>query len=266
MLQGNLTKLDNDFITIWSNYVLYREIDKEALRKLAEMGQINAVQSYYLFFNERNTKVDEIANGYKGINPDENFAKTNKLRLDRVDDIARANKILVELANVQEEIVDLQRQYDNTLFVQTEERLKLERQADKKFEERKELETEFYNIPFIKMKKECVGQYWQIGLETKNPLFCERAVELQASMPLANIQDLKKCVKITRKGLMKHYKKDMDNVGVQFALAKNLIMFRASDKEKEFANNLLKNLSKRELSQEVQKYDKNHTIIADEKE
>lgn len=78
MIQGNLTKLDNDFITIWSHYVLYREIDKDALRKLAELGQINAVQSYYLFFKETNAKVDGIVKEYRGLNPDEIFAQANK--------------------------------------------------------------------------------------------------------------------------------------------------------------------------------------------
>ncbi len=259
MLQGNLTKLDNDFITIWSNYMLYREIDKDALKALAEMGQINAVQSFYLFFfrKDRSPKVDEIVENYKGINPDEDFAKANKLRFDKAEDIVKVDKLILAISEIEDDINELQRKYDNTLIVEYAEQRDIERQANRKFEQKKELEKDFYNISFIKLKKECIGEYWNIGLQTKNPLFCERAVELQRSMPMFDLADLRKCVKITRKGLMKAYKKDKEDTLVQFALGKNLLMFRGSDKEKELGNLLLKNLASRELSKETQEYKAN---------
>lgn len=127
-----------------------------------------------------------------------------------------------------------------------------------KASERRALEEQFYAIPFIDHKRNSIREYWNIGIQTGNPLFNERAVEIQKRMPLADLDDLRKCVKTTRKGLMKRYKKDKEDVAVKFGLAKNLVLFQASNKEKEIANTILKQLASRELSQELQAYDENH--------
>ena len=53
MLEYEFDNLDDQFVTIWSKYFLYQDeslIIKD-LETLAEMGQINAVQSWYLFIN-----------------------------------------------------------------------------------------------------------------------------------------------------------------------------------------------------------------------
>jgi len=63
------------------------------------MGQINAVQSYYLFFKETNAKVDEIVKEYRGLNPDEIFAQANKEFFYGSKDIEKANQLLEEIAS-----------------------------------------------------------------------------------------------------------------------------------------------------------------------
>ncbi len=262
MIQGNLTKLDNDFITIWSHYVLYREIDKDALRKLAELGQINAVQSYYLFIKETNAKVDGIVKEYRGLNPDEIFAQANKEYFYGSKDIEKANQLLEEIADKQDEYNKIREKYYNTSYYNTsnyyDEIEQLEMMMNVKASERRALEEQFYAIPFIDHKRNSIREYWNIGIQTGNPLFNERAVEIQKRMPLADLDDLRKCVKTTRKGLMKRYKKDKEDVAVKFGLAKNLVLFQASNKEKEIAKTILKQLASRELSQELQAYDENH--------
>ena len=64
MLEYNFDLLDNDFITLWSNYLLYNDANAiiKPLRILAEKGQINAVQSWYLLKkeDEHSEKIDKI--------------------------------------------------------------------------------------------------------------------------------------------------------------------------------------------------------------
>ncbi|MDE6583518.1 MAG: hypothetical protein K2K31_02590, partial [Clostridia bacterium] len=86
MIEKDFTELDNDFITVWSKFILsskkqLRSI-KHDIERLAELGQVNAVQSYYLFLKQddkSNEIIDKIVEGY----PDTDFnylqAKTNKL-------------------------------------------------------------------------------------------------------------------------------------------------------------------------------------------
>ena len=50
MLEYKFNSLDDDFITLWSNYILYNDTTLiiKPLEKLAEKGQINAIQCWYL--------------------------------------------------------------------------------------------------------------------------------------------------------------------------------------------------------------------------
>ena len=48
MLEKNLNELDNDFITLWSKYLTTGNLNLDTLTRLAELGQVNAIQEYYL--------------------------------------------------------------------------------------------------------------------------------------------------------------------------------------------------------------------------
>lgn len=54
MIEYGFNALDNDFITLWSNYILYHDKGQiiKPLTMLAEKGQINAIQSWYLLKEE----------------------------------------------------------------------------------------------------------------------------------------------------------------------------------------------------------------------
>ena len=69
MLENNFNELDDDFITIWSRFITAKEFKylsiKEDLEKLAELGQVNAMQSYYLFLKageQHNPIIDKNVN------------------------------------------------------------------------------------------------------------------------------------------------------------------------------------------------------------
>ena len=51
MLEHDFNELDNDYITLQSKYILTKDASQisENLEKLAELGQINAITSYYIF-------------------------------------------------------------------------------------------------------------------------------------------------------------------------------------------------------------------------
>lgn len=70
MLEKDFNELDNDFITLWSMFFRQEKIKFEGklaeyIEYLAEMGQVNALQSYYLYnVKGKNKNVDLVANHY----------------------------------------------------------------------------------------------------------------------------------------------------------------------------------------------------------
>ena len=89
MLERNFSQLDDDFITLWSNYDLYYnamyhndriEIVK-SFERLAEQGQINAIQMWYMLKSPeiKNEKINSIVDGYKGDEMNEAFAIAGKI-------------------------------------------------------------------------------------------------------------------------------------------------------------------------------------------
>ncbi len=85
MLEYNFNELDNDFITIWCRYISTQDISYiiNDLEKLAELGQVNAVQSWYCFKKPGdNEAIDNIVKGYTGANFNELWAMGNFYRHD----------------------------------------------------------------------------------------------------------------------------------------------------------------------------------------
>jgi len=80
MLEYDFNELDNDFITIWSKYFLTNDKTaiKEYVEALAELGQINAVQSWYLISGgKENKNINAIVKSYNGGNFNEYLAMAN---------------------------------------------------------------------------------------------------------------------------------------------------------------------------------------------
>lgn len=83
MIEYDFDELDNDFITIWSNYILYQDKGRiiGPLTMLAEKGQINAIQSWYLLkeASEQNETIEKIVDNYKMDNFNQMHAVANRL-------------------------------------------------------------------------------------------------------------------------------------------------------------------------------------------
>ena len=88
MLEYDFNELDNDFVTIWSKFLLTE--DKAAIvneiEALAELGQINAVQSWYLVRQGRPNKIiDEIVSNYNASNFNQLWAMATSRDTERLD-------------------------------------------------------------------------------------------------------------------------------------------------------------------------------------
>ena len=77
MLENDMQELNNDYVTLWSKYVLtndYNSISKD-IEALAEMGQIDAIEKFYLHNDEENPIVDYQVKTNKGNDYNVNFIK-----------------------------------------------------------------------------------------------------------------------------------------------------------------------------------------------
>lgn len=230
--------LDNDFIILWSNYLLSGKMDMNVLTRLAELGQINAVQNYYLFSSQKNQKIDKIIDDYsKNQTPDGDYAKLNKYYYyNRKEIDEKSSNFALEYSRL------ISKRRDGLLFDEH-----LESQIH-------ELEEKIRNETYTKSKRDCANSFWNSGIAINNPSQCEMAVEIQRSVPLHNSTDLKDCVNQVRKDLISNYVVDRENNQIKFSLAKNLIYFTSSRKEKALANQFLQELASQPYSNEIRSF------------
>lgn len=125
MLEYDVTELDQDFMTLWSSYLLSGNMDFPRLTALAELGQINAVQSYYLFANtnQSNAKIDAIIDDYSAADPHQLLARLHRLSYENVVNGIPDGPELKRLYH--QNVIDLCTLYDRTqnplLLVQANE-------------------------------------------------------------------------------------------------------------------------------------------------
>ena len=242
MLEYDFNELDNDFITLWSKFLLTN--DKKAIidgiEALAELGQINAVQSWYLINQgKQNKNIDKILSSYNGSNFNEFLAMANAIdskeinrdinvAIQYADDfcekyIANRNNVLVGYLN------------DNSRYY-------------------KYLKSSF-----------------AVARDVQNNILVEeRLAELlyyyAAELPLTDSERrkyLRPAKKVAKEVLkkMEYILNKEENVyeflknkpQLAFAVAKNHWFFSKKDKEKVFATDVLTDLSNRELSAETKK-------------
>ena len=247
MIEKNVTQLDQDFITIWSYYVLCGinndRVEQKVnidITKLAELGQINAIQSYYLFNQPGNNKViDEqvLDLEYKfELNFNEKLALANYY-----ESLERTQQDKQDLYNEIKSKIDA-KDYDRS-FAYLQEKLK----DYKSFQ--------YFKSAYLDARSEYE--------KTKNPLVGQRAIEMKNGIYylLINIfvvkdidnssfKNTKREIKEVYRKLMKEYKKDPSNELIKYALGKNIALYQPYyfdvDKEVyEFGKGLLKELADR---------------------
>lgn len=241
----NLTELDDDFITLWSNYIIYQDKDVilPFLEILAEGGQINAIQSWYLLKNPeaKNDKIDKI--------------------VDTFDLSSNFNKIWA-MAN---------RAYDKNReqISYLEETLSTLHKKDVKendaFSHRRknELLQVLASTSYAKYSKDALKKGLSVLDTTKSPLVAERCLEMCSTFPnYIYYQFDEKMMKQLKTLLLEAHKNFPDDPAIAFALAKILHFFGNNNsklkipKDNQMAIDLLYELSEREL----------HTFVSEQQE
>ena len=248
MLEKEVSQLDQDFITMWSYYILYMEsgidgLTNKALIELAEQGQINALQTYYLFYKPGDNGVIDthiaVLENTSGLNFNEKFAISNYYESEEK---IKTNKQL--------------------LYDEIESRMKANDCFDESFDELLEEIKKYKSYRYYHAA--CDDAIYECN-KTKNPLVGQRALEMSlcSMFAIARVskseavngslyKEVKKEIKEVYKSLMKEYKKDPSNELIKYALGKNIVLLQSAycdvnEKVMEFGKGLLRELANRPM-------------------
>lgn len=240
MLEYDFNNLDNDFITVWSKFLLTQDkkLVVNEIEALAELGQINAVQSWYLVKQDKQNKyIDNIVKSYNGSNFNEYWAMANAINptqtegevkesLEKTEDYcskymaSKSNIFLNEVKSNSEffkylhTAIELAGNVKNNLYVN-------QRLA--------EMLLSYHEVLPIKTDK----RYLKLASKVANNALKQMECVLNRE---ANVYELLK-----------------NKPQLAFAVAKNHLFFSKKNKEIQFATDVLTDLSNRELSLELQK-------------
>lgn len=225
-----LTELDDDFITLWSNYIIYQDMDLVLpfLEILAENGQINAIQSWYLLKNPeaKNDKIDMIVDSF------DLSCGHNKIWAMANREYSKAKNYFIELENSIKELNKQAIETDETYY----------------FRRRNELIGILASTGYSKLNKLALKKSLETLSNTKSSLVCETSMEIANSFPnLFNYQFGEKSILQTKKTLIEDHKKAPNDPATAFALAKHLHLFGKNEQDYQTASDICKNLSSREL-------------------
>lgn len=230
MLEYDFNQLDDDFITLWSKFMLSYEKDDiiVPLEQLAEKGQINAIQQWYIWKNpeHRNKNIDDIVKGFTKGTFNEAYAiacatySKNKNQMREVGREISRNKIL-GIANF-----------------------------DKKyFELNDRLIEELKSSDYVKQISIVATFTLMSAQTTNNCLIYERLLEIYRNNSLfldsANFEN--SLSNFVKEALLKKLDKEPKDPKLLFALAKNLIYFSWEEKDVLKGKQILSTLSKRPL-------------------
>lgn len=273
MLEYDFGALDDDFITVWSMFILTQDYGciKGSLEKLAEMGQINAVQSWYLFQNEGdNEHIDAIVRGYKGLTFNEAFAIGNFMERKQ-DQRKKYSEIVNRLAEVVDEEIPKFEIEDGYLKDDLSIREKARYEA--LIEERNSLVAELKRLPvFIYFNNACFGASEQ-AKTVRCPLCAQRYIEMKSRFidltPFNSEKEsltkwVKKNMKRSMKRLLKVYDekiKEDKNATVRsipqisFALGKAIVFSEdIKNKTRDAGVQILQSLATRDFSNQFVDY------------
>ena len=240
MLEYNFNSLDDDFITLWSQYLLYNDTAMiiKPLEELAEKGQINAIQSWYLLKKpeEQNATIDAIVDGYYGDSFNESLAIAHRLYSQNKQ----------QINDLKEKAVETSKRYA---------------EAHKQCFYSERIEAEYIEAIHQYLDTEYAKQYIktlhlaeQTATSLSSATAWQRLLELYFADPIiyAHSDDhykitgkfLNNIRKNLRNGLKQRF---ADEARIKYALGKNLFFFEINKKDKQEGREILLELSKRPL-------------------
>ena len=250
---GELTNLDNDFITIWSDFILNGPSDKfrNDLTKLAELGQINAIQSW-LLINEKNTENKKIEEYVKDIE-NKGFLNYNEM-------------IVLSHKYYQNEKFSIQRQF--RLYYDQKQLINKNsfNWDDSTLENNEctllEIKQRIRQFKSINFDHQAINDITKMPGYFSNPFLMERAAELVEGSPAGVFFGGEERAKLNSlKMLKKLFKKDQNDVRVNYHLGKNLVFWQKYNaKAQALGIKILSKLASRPLSIEQENNKEKVTI------
>lgn len=204
----NLTELDDDFITLWSNYIIYqdRDIILPFIENLAENGQLNAIQSWYLLKNPeaKNEKIDKIVDGFDlSSSYDKILAMANR----------SYDKNREQISYLEETISNLHKK-------------DIEESDAFSHRRKNELLQVLSSTSYAKYSKEALKKGLSILDTAKSPIVAENYLEMVSAFPNYLYYSFnEKMIEQIKSYLLEEYKNSPDDPTVAFALAKHLHFF-----------------------------------------
>ena len=251
MLEFNYNSLDDEFVTFWSRHLTgVQDIDMlTGLERLAEKGQINAIQNWYLY-NEvgKNKKIDKIVESMKGENFNELYAMANYFFM-RPDLFQKFCDLNTQYQDIEDDIIECAE----------EEGLSVEDME----EDLEDIKKQIFDMPHVKLIYKAYNEATKCYKETKNILVLSTANEILDCIPQMiplNIDTdemeakTKKQNEIIHKYLLTQYRNNAqdnpqfspaDKPNLAFQLAKTILAFHESDEDSHFAYGLLELLGDR---------------------
>lgn len=237
---GELTDLENDFITVWADYCLYQDVKRvmPKLIKLAEKGQVNAISCWYMLKNGNDT--NSIIDTYTQCLLHQEFVTYSEYVLLSHYYLSREGGF--REVNSRNELVQFYKRKVNR-SCSSEEMEQYQKLRD-------DAEESLFNLGF--MDKGLCALYVlkkMVGFQF-DPIMQERYVEISRDTALENYaMNIK--TKHLRKQLAKRYKEEPNNIQVKWSLAKNLALYGDNAKQVNMGKKLLCELSQRELTSEA---------------
>ena len=239
MLEYGFNELDNDFVTLWSKKIVSGEdtLIFRDLTKLAELGQINAMQSWYLLAKrgDDNAVIDNNVDNLGNSGANELLAIAHK-------DFFKNNRFAQMC-----EFYALKKEWDRT---------------EAQDERMRELRYILMSSDYVSKLEASTDMYYRNYANTLNWLMMERYYEMIAGRTevLDEVQGFsmkisKRKLKKLRGALLEMYEEDKGNVAIAFALGKNLTLFKSSVLQTAMGSRILTELSNRELSKTLQDYE-----------
>lgn len=209
MLEFNYNSLDDEFVTFWSRHLTNAEETDMLgkLEKLAEKGQINAIQNWYLYKEVgENKKIDKIVESMSGENFNELFAMANYffMRKDLYEKFCALTEeydalyeaicgfkdddeidiMESEYTEEYEEVegFDLEESYNVNMQYEEDDKyeaLSIE-EMEQKFEE---VRNEILNMPHVKLLKKAYSEAIKCFKKTNNILVFSTANEILDCLP-----------------------------------------------------------------------------------
>lgn len=238
----DLNKLDEDFITICSNYFLYqdKELILPLIEKLAENGQVDAIQLWYLLKNpeSENAEIESIVDAF---DTSDNY---NNILSQAIREYAKNRD---QIDNLEKSILEFNKKdvEDNDSY---------------SFRRKNELIRYLSSTSYAKLSKLALKQATQLFEETNSPIVGEKCLEMSTSVPnLFGHKISDKTTNEIREALMDSYNNYPNDPAVCFSFAKYLNYFGQSENipmNNQLAMDLFSELSSREL----------HTFLAEPQE